>query len=271
MSGELHPQSGDLRMWKVDELTVLVYPDRLAMGQAAATAVGDTMRRLLAEKTHLRMMFAAAPSQNEFLARLCEQPEIDWPRVTAFHIDEYLGLPGDAPQLFGRFLRERLFDRLPFAEVHYLNPTPEDPPAECRRYAGRLAAAPIDIACIGVGENGHIAFNDPPVADFNDPERVKIVALDDACRRQQVHDGCFAHIADVPTHAMTLTIPALLSAARIFCIVPGIQKAKAVRRMLRAPISTECPASVLRTHPRATLFLDRDAAGLWIQSGEIKP
>ncbi len=269
MSGELHPQSGGLRMWKVDELTVLIYPTRLAMGQAAAVAVGDTLRRRLAEKAHLRMMFAAAPSQNEFLAKLCEQPEIDWSRVTAFQIDEYLGLPGDAPQLFGRFLRERLFDRRPFGALHLLNPTPEDPPAECRRYAALLAAAPIDIACIGVGENGHIAFNDPPVADFTDPERVKIVTLDEPCRRQQVHDGCFAHPDEVPTHAMTLTIPALLSATHIFCIVPGMPKARAVRQMLRGPISTECPASVLRTHPGATLFLDRDAAALWMQTGEI--
>ncbi len=259
---DLPPNSDAFRVWKVDELTVQVYPTRLAMGSAAASAVGKALRRLQAEKKQLRMMFAAAPSQNEFLTRLCEQPGVDWRRVVAFHIDEYLGLAADAPQLFGRFLRERLFERLHFGEVHYLNPTPDDPQTECERYARLLATEPIDIACIGVGENGHIAFNDPPVAEFDDPQRVKIVPLDTVCRRQQVHDGCFTRFEEVPTHAMTLTIPALFSAGNIFCIVPSSQKALAVKQMLQGPVSSEFPASILRMHPRANLFLDRAAAGL---------
>jgi len=210
-----------------------------------------------------RVIFAAAPSQNELLGALCQGGRVDWPRVHAFHMDEYLGLPPDAPQSFGRFLRERLFEHLPFGSVQYLDAQTVDPAMECARYADLLAAAPIDLVCAGIGENGHMAFNDPAVADFHDPALVKVVALDAVCRQQQVNDGAFASLAQVPTHAMTLTMPALLAARRIVCVVPGPTKAAAVKAALTGPISTACPASALRRHPQAVLYLDRaSAAGI---------
>lgn len=206
------------------------------------------------------MIFAAAPSQNEFLASLIDEPGLDWSRVTAFHMDEYLGLPADAPQRFGNFLRARLFNRVHPGVVHFIDSASETA-AECARYGALLRAAPIDIVCLGIGENGHIAFNDPPVADFDDPDMVKPVELDLPCKEQQVHDGCFATIADVPNHALTLTIPMLLSGAYLSCVVPGTAKRRAIRDTLHGPITTACPASILRRHPACVLYLDRDSAG----------
>ena len=200
--------------------------------------------------------------QNEFLEALCAAPDIDWKRVTAFHMDEYVGLDAAAPQGFGNFLRARVFDRLPFGQVCYLNGNAPDIEAECSRYAGLLAQAPIDIVFMGIGENGHIAFNDPPVAEFDDPAAVKVVALDEVCRNQQVHDGCFADIGQVPTHALTLTVPTLAGAKHHLCIVPAPTKAKAVRDTLEGPVSTACPASILRTCPGAVLYLERESAQL---------
>ena len=207
------------------------------------------------------MIFAAAPSQNEFLETLRGAEKIDWKRVTAFHMDEYLGLSADAPQSFRRYLKERLFDRVHPGEVHLIAGEAPSPEEECARYAHLLAEAPIDIVCLGIGENGHLAFNDPPVADFADPKMVKVVELDEACRRQQVHDGCFARFEEVPTHAITLTIPVLLSGGWLYCVVPGPTKREAVEKALTSPISPACPASILRTHARARLYLDRDSAG----------
>jgi glucosamine-6-phosphate deaminase len=216
------------------------------------------MREALAGGGRVRMAFAAAPSQEEFLAALVTEPELDWARVTAFQLDEYVGLPAEAPERFGHFLRTRLFDQVRPGEVHLIGAAANAAAAteECRRYADLLAAAPLDIVCLGIGENGHLAFNDPPVADFLDPARVKLVELDDACRRQQVNDGCFPTLAQVPTHAITLTIPTLLSGAMLSAVVPGPAKRVAVRRTLSGPIETACPASILRTHPACTLYLD---------------
>jgi glucosamine-6-phosphate deaminase len=250
-----------VREFNADRLRVKVYADRAAMGAAAAAAVAADLRRLLAENAGVNMVFAAAPSQNEFLATLVASPGIAWERVTAFHLDEYIGLPKEAPQRFVRFLNERVFSRLPFKQVHVLDGD-ADPEAECRRYAALLAEHPLHIACIGIGENGHIAFNDPPVADFADPQAVKIVALDQRCREQQVNDGCFARIEEVPTHALTLTIPAIMRAEIIHCIVPGPTKREAVLNTVTGPVATSCPASILRTHKEAYLYIDRDAAAL---------
>ncbi|MDQ6601315.1 MAG: glucosamine-6-phosphate deaminase [Chloroflexota bacterium] len=244
----------------VDALDVRVYADRGAMGAAAARDVAATMRDLLATQVRVRMIFAAAPSQNEFLAALSDAPMLDWSRVTAFHMDEYLGLPLEAPQRFGTFLRAHLFDAVHPGVVHFIDSTNETA-TECARYGALLRAAPIDIVCLGIGENGHIAFNDPPVADFDDPEAIKPVELDPPCKRQQVNDGCFATIGDVPNHALTLTIPMLLSGAYLSCVVPGSAKRRAVHDTLRGPITTACPASILRHHPACKLYLDRDAAG----------
>jgi glucosamine-6-phosphate deaminase len=206
------------------------------------------------------MVFASAPSQVEFLREFAAAPGIDWSSLTAFHMDEYLGVSADAEQSFGYFIRTHLFDKVPIGAAHYLDGVAADAAAECARYATLLGEGPIDIVCMGIGENGHIAFNDPPVADFDDPEVVKVVELDARCRLQQVHDGCFASLDEVPTHALTLTVPALMGAHVISCVVPAPSKAEAVRATLTGPIATACPASILRTHPRATLYLDPDSA-----------
>lgn len=240
-----------------------VFPDRQALGETAAEEIAHQLFLILAEKGHARMVFAAAPSQAETLAALIRRPGIDWSRVTAFHMDEYLGLPPDAPERFGNWLRTALFDKLPFAAVHYIDTiTPETPEASAARYAKLLLERPIDIVCLGIGMNGHLAFNDPPVADFTDPEPVKPVPLDQMCREQQVADGCFASLAEVPTSAITVTIPTLMSATRLFCMVPGPLKARAVQATMRAPLSTEWPSTILRTHRSCTIYTDLDSAAL---------
>lgn len=249
-----------IRTKTIDQLKVEVYENRASLGAAAGAAVAARMKQLLDRQDRIRMIFAAAPSQNEMLAQLVQDRSIDWTRVTAFHMDEYIGLPADAPQAFSRFLRERLFGKVAFREVSVIDPS-GDPQEECRRYTDLLQEAPIDIVCLGIGENGHLAFNDPPVADFRDPASVKIVELDEACRRQQVNDGCFAALPDVPTHAITLTIPTLLAASHLFCVVPGATKRQAVAATLEDPISTACPSTILRTHPDCTLYVDREAYG----------
>ena len=236
-----------------------IFPTRQEMGVAAAVAAADCLRRSLLDQEIVRAIFAAAPSQNEMLAALIEADGIDWNRVEAFHMDEYIGLSAVAPQRFARFLKDRLFDHLPFRAVHLIDP---ENAAPVERYEKLLKSAPIDLVCLGIGENGHLAFNDPPVADFADPVWVKVVALDLACRQQQVNDGCFATLDDVPQQAITLTIPALLSGKRLICTVPGPTKREAVFRTLNDPISTACPATVLRTHDACTLFLDAQSANI---------
>jgi len=264
-STEHHPKrrsvvTQDIQSFSVDKLTVKIHPDRRAMGKAAGQAVASKMRQALKTREKLSMVFAAAPSQNEFLQELSGILGIDWNRVVAFHLDEYLGLPGTSPQSFGNFLRSRLFEKVRPGKVHYLNGMTDDPESECERYARLLHRHPLYIACIGIGENGHIAFNDPPVAEFKDPLRVKIVDLGLTSRKQQVNDGCFQELARVPKRAMTLTIPAIFAARFIYCIVPAPSKAEAVRKTLKGVISTKSPASILRKHEHAILFLDPDSA-----------
>ncbi|MFP5236918.1 MAG: glucosamine-6-phosphate deaminase [Acidobacteriota bacterium] len=241
-----------------EKLGIHVAASRRAMGERAAADIAAEMRRLLAQQPGVRMIFAAAPSQGDMLAALREVRDIEWQRVTAFHMDEYLGLPPEHPQRFGNWLREAIFDRVPFGTVHLLDPG-GDPEAAARDYAEKLNSAPVDIVCCGVGANGHIAFNDPP-ADFDDPLTVKRVELDARCRQQQVEDRCFERIEAVPTHALTLTVPALMAANANFCTVPGAIKREAVHRMLAGPIGPECPATILRRHPRCILYLDPDSA-----------
>lgn len=243
------------------KLPVRIYDTRRNMGEAAAADVAACIRELLAVKQEIYMIFAAAPSQNEFLAALAATPGIEWNRIHALHMDEYVGLPADAPQGFGNFLRAAIFDKVPFASVDYIG-TESDPDETCRRYAALLQGIQVDIVCMGIGENGHIAFNDPPVADFNDPLTIKKVALDETCRLQQVHDGCFARIEEVPRYAVTLTVPTMFRARYIFCIVPAPTKANAVRATVCGPISEQCPASILRTHEHAILYTDSDSAAL---------
>jgi glucosamine-6-phosphate deaminase len=212
------------------------------------------------------MMFAAAPSQLEFLEVFRGRDDIPWERVIAFHMDEYVGVPADAPFLFGPFLRRHLFDHRPFGKVHYLNPVPSSPQEECARYSVLLEEAPMDIICLGIGENGHLAFNDPPVADFHDPLTVKVVQLDHACRVQQAHDAGFRTLDDVPTHAMTVTLPALMKGRHLSVVVPGPRKARAVLDAVEGPLTTACPASILRYHQDAVLYLDDASAALLSRS-----
>ncbi|WP_336762206.1 glucosamine-6-phosphate deaminase [Paenibacillus sp. USHLN196] len=246
----------------VERMSVQVYADRDQMGAAAAAAVGAELRQLLQDSgRRVRMVFAAAPSQNELYEGLVMEQGIDWSRVCAFHMDEYIGLPDTAPQRFGRYLTERLFSRVQPGRVELIDGL-GDVEQECQRYGELLRVDPIDIVCLGIGENGHIAFNDPPVADFEDPLLVKAVKLDDACRRQQVNDGCFARLDDVPEEALTLTVPALMAGSKLFGIVPGKFKRSALAAALYDPVSTACPATILRTHPKITMFTDREAFGL---------
>ena len=243
----------------VDQLTIESHSDRSAVGAAAATHVAALIRDLLDDTSEIRMVFAAAPSQSEFLSALVDQTDVDWSRITAFHMDEYIDLDASNPHRFSNWLDKHLFQRVPFKKVERLNPSPQSPESECKRYADLLSARRLDIVCMGIGENGHIAFNDPPVANFEDPEWVKVVELDQACREQQAHDA-FGSLDAVPTRAVTMTIPALMSASHAACVVPGPRKAEAVAAAVLGPVSTDCPASILRTHGSARLFLDRDSA-----------
>jgi glucosamine-6-phosphate deaminase len=253
---------GRIDQLKADHLHAHIYESRGQMGAAAATAVAAEMRRLIAERGRAVGIFASAPSQNEFLDALVQAEGIEWTRVIGFHLDEYLGMEESAPQSFRKFLLDRLVRRVPMAEFHGLRGEAANPEAVCANYAVLLRSRPPDFAVLGVGENGHLAFIDPPVCDFNDKSAVKIVELDGACRRQQVHDGAFAKLEDVPRHALSLTIPTILSCERLFAIVPGARKQQAVRDAIEGTISESCPASILRTHPNAHLFLDREAAAL---------
>ncbi|NBE98150.1 glucosamine-6-phosphate deaminase [Nonomuraea sp. KC401] len=239
-------------------LGVRIFSDRAQAGAAAARAAVAALRAVLAARGEARVVFAAAPSQRETLAGLRAAEGIDWSRVTVFHMDEYIGLPAGAPQRFGRFLREELWDAVRPGAVHVIEPG-DDPEAESARYAGLVGSAPIDLVCLGIGDNGHLAFNDPPVADFADPLVVKVVELDEDCRRQQVSDGCFATLAEVPRRAITLTVPTLMAGRTLVATVPGAGKRAALAAALDGPVSESCPASVLRTHPACTLFADLEA------------
>lgn len=246
----------------IDQLHVSACDTRVEMAENAALRAGEEIISMLQSKKTVNIIFAAAPSQDEFLEALTRQPGIDWQRINAFHMDEYIGLPGDAPQSFGNYLNERIFKKVPFRSVNLIKGYRTDPEEECTRYGCLLQAFPPDIVFMGIGENGHIAFNDPHVALFNDPEPVKIVGLDLVSREQQVHDGCFKELSQVPEQAITLTIPTLLSTDRIFCIVPGKTKAKAAFNAVTQSIVEEFPSTILRRHPSAELFLDADSAGL---------
>lgn len=250
----------DLCEFRRDALTVKIFPDTEEMGRRAAKEVADKIVELLGRKEEINMIFAAAPSQEAFLQHLIADLRIDWSRINAFHMDEYVGIDDKAPQSFARFLRERLFDRVPFRSIHCLVGRVPDADAECNRYTELLHRYPTDIVCLGIGENGHIAFNDPGVADFNDPKWVKVVALDEVCRQQQVNEKCFDTLDLVPKKAFTLTVPALLQADWLFCVVPFTNKADAVYNTLYGEISECCPASILRRKEQARLYLSRESA-----------
>lgn len=253
MSGH---SSSEVRTTGLPQVRVLADPP--AVGRAAAADIAAALRSALDRQRQVRVVFAAAPSQEHTLRGLAAAPGIEWDRVTAFHMDEYLGLAPDHDASFGAWLRAVLFDAVPLGSVHLMRPG-GDAARELERYVGLLSAAPIDVLCCGIGVNGHLAFNDPP-ADFADPKLVKLVELSVASRQQQVDDGCFARLADVPTTAMTMTIPALLSAAEVFSTVPGVRKRAAVRDALLGPVREDVPASALQLHPRCTVYLDAGSA-----------
>ena len=251
------------RVLTCGRLRVEVFPSRPMMGLAAARTVAEAIRNLLAREGRAAVIFASAPSQNEFLAALRQEPGIDWPRLTAFHLDEYVGIAPDHPASFRRFLVDRLFDHVEVAAFHGLDGQADDLAKECARYAGLLRQAGPALAVLGIGENGHLAFIDPPVCDFAERADVRVVELDEPCRRQQVNDGCFPSLADVPRTALSLTVPFLMGVPRAVAIVPGPAKRAAIGAAIRGPVTTACPASILRRHRDATLFLDEDsAAGL---------
>lgn len=239
-------------------MDIRIADTRTEMGQQAAADIAVAIRDRLNKKSHLRIVLAAAPSQSEMLSALIVEPGIDWRRITAFHMDEYIGLPATAPQRFANWLREAFFNHVPLAAYHLITPG-DDPEAACQEYAHKLAEAPIDFVLLGIGANGHLAFNDPP-ADLEDPLAVKVVELDEVCRQQQVDDDCFRTLDEVPRKAISLTVPTLLSGQRLFCCVPGANKSTAVQAMVEYPISGEWPATALRTHPHCSVYLDRESS-----------
>jgi glucosamine-6-phosphate deaminase len=243
-----------------DRLQVRVFPDRRSMGMAAGAVAAARLRSVLAVSRRARVMFAAAPSQHEMLAALTLAPDVDWARVDAFHLDEYVGLARGDEHSFGDWLDRHIFDRVKPGRVEKLDPSAADPDAECQRYGRLLADGGVDIAFLGIGENGHVAFNEPHEADFDDQNVVKVVRLDGLSRQQQVHDGTFATVDAVPVLAMTVTMSTVLASRVIIVTVPGPAKAAAVARALAGPADTARPASALRWHPDATLFIDMDAA-----------
>lgn len=243
----------------VDDVNVQVYDDKQSLGQAAAAFVATELNTAIGERGAANLVLATGASQYEFLAALLDRTDVDWTRVTAFHLDEYLGIPADHPASFRHYLQERFFRHVELQAVHLLQGDAVDIHAELARYSALLRAHPTDVACIGIGENGHLAFNDPP-ADFETDAPVLLVNLDDACRMQQVGEGHFPDLDAVPPQALSMSIPAILSARAISCVAPDTRKAAAVQCALEGPITPLCPASALRLHHHCRLFLDTASA-----------
>jgi glucosamine-6-phosphate deaminase len=251
-----------IKLFQADALTVRVYRTQNDLARDAAAVAQRCLQETLARQGAASVIFATGNSQLQFLDALVALGGVEWSRVTLFHMDEYLGIDANHRASFRRYLRERVESRVKPKQFHYLEGDTLLPLKECERYSKLLSARPIDLCCLGIGENGHLAFNDPPVADFSDPHPVKLVKLDEACRQQQVGEGHFPNLEAVPQYAFTLTIPTLCSVEQMLCIVPERRKAQAVKDALRSPISPACPASFLRQQGHCTLFLDGDSAGL---------
>ena len=242
----------------IDLLSVLKFQTREALDSRAGADAADAIIEAIAAKGSARIILASAPSQTGFLNALLSKP-IPWGNVHIFHMDEYVGIDATHPASFRRYQREHVLSKITPAAFHGITGESSSISGECERYASMLAESPIDVVCAGIGENGHLAFNDPP-ADLNDPQTVKVVDLDEACRQQQVNDGCFPDFNSVPKRALTLTVPALLSGKKMFVIVPGPRKAAAIKHTLEDAISGACPATALRNHPNATLYIDAASA-----------
>jgi len=243
------------------DLNIEIHPDRAKLGAAAARA-SLILRVAIAEKGSARVILASSPSQNEFLTSLTRAPEIDWSRVTIFHMDEFVGLQSFHHASFRKYQIEHVLMRVRAAAFHGLRGEDQDPFAECRRYSYLLSEAPIDLACMGIGENAHITFSDQSPAQFDDQRSIKVVQLGERSRQQQVNNGCFPDLGAVPTQALSLTYPTLMGAKAVICVVPGTHKAHAVIETLNNPVSPSCPATILRSHPNAVLYLDEDSASL---------
>ncbi len=262
MTAIAEPASAPTKTLQVDSLPVRIYSTQLDMARDVARIAQAYLRETLAAKGSAAVILATGNSQIQFLEELIRLGGVDWQRITLFHMDEYLGLSVEHKASFRRYMRERVERRVKPRAFHYLEGDALLPLDECDRYAKLLKAQPIDLCCLGVGENGHLAFNDPPVANFDDKRTVTIAKLDEACRLQQVGEGHFPDLGQVPQYALTLTIPTLCSAKRMLCVAPEKRKAQAVKDALQGPITTACPASILRRQPHATLFLDHDSASL---------
>ena len=246
---------------KVEKMSVHIFDTREEMGKVAAEDAARRINAIIAKNGVANVVFAAAPSQNDLIENLLKA-DIDWSKVRAFHQDEYVGISAEEPAGFGNFLDRAIFKKVHFKELHYLLCCADEAEEKCEAYAELLRKYPIDLIFLGIGENGHLAFNDPAVADFNDPKMVKIVELDDVCRQQQVNDGCFATLDDVPKQAMTMTMSLIMNIPEAICVVPTIRKANAVYHALCGEVTTACPSSILRNHPNAALYLDKDSASM---------
>lgn len=248
-----------------EALPVSIYASNRELGEAAAAEAAAYLQQVLEEKGQANIILATGNSQLTFLEALRAAPGIDWGKVNIFHMDEYLNLDPEHPASFPLFLCRHFLEHLqPPAGAFFAVPnqsgSPEDACQACQEYEALLQEHPVDLCALGIGENGHLAFNDPPYADFNDPVWVKVVELDEASRRQQVGEGHFGSLDEVPTHAITLTIPALLSASKVLALVPEARKAPAVKASLHGPVTDSCPGSILRQTAHAHLYLDRDSA-----------
>jgi glucosamine-6-phosphate deaminase len=250
----------DIIRFQVGTLKVEIHPDSKSSGKAAAEAAARLLRELALERDSIGVIFATGASQLDALRIMVSQREIPWNKILGFHLDEYIGLDETHPASFRRYLREHLTTRVSMREFFEIDAGSPDPDAACRRYVERLREGDPQLCLLGIGENGHLAFNDPEEADFHDPADMKAVTLDWACRQQQVAEGWFESVEEVPQRALTLTIPALFRTPRLIVSVPGRRKAQIVRRTLEEAVSTNCPATVLRTHPAATLYLDPESA-----------
>lgn len=251
-----------VKTFRVNDLSVYLHQSAAEMALSAAQLIHTYLQNLLSQQSTASIILATGNSQIKFLEALIDLGGIDWSLITLFHLDEYLGIDANHNASFRRYLRERVEKRVQPAVFHYIEGDTLQPLSECKRYAQLLSAQPIDLCCLGVGENGHLAFNEPSVADVHDPYQVKLVKLESTTRQQQVDEGHFPDLEAVPQYGFTLTVSMICSANKILCLAPEKRKAKVMQKMLQEPISTSCPASILRTQAQATLFLDTDSASL---------
>ena len=244
----------------VGTLKLEIHDNQRAAGEAAARSAAQALKQLDHVQQEIGVIFATGASQLETLYALTSMPDLPWKKVHGFHLDEYVGIADNHPASFRRYLRENLTERVPMAEFFEIDGSASDPDRVRRDYVQKLLQAAPQLCLLGIGENGHLAFNDPPEANFNDPDAMKVVTLDPACRQQQLAEGWFKKLEDVPRQALTLTIPTLFKVSKLIVSVPGRRKAQSIRRTLEEPISTACPATILRTHPDVTVYLDPESA-----------